>query len=269
MLSILIRQRRRVIFFAACLLVAGLIRLGLSPFVVLILAPAIGLPAFLLSRAPDLRRTIEAIGLGTLLMAAMPTPLLSLVPTIPAASYLAYQMLYGRWTDRMPLRISLVSSVGAKVPAPVESVWDQLIPGEAEPEQHWSGTLVDVMADHDDPMTLHLRRRRSSGLTEEMTLTFIDYVADRSCRYVLERKTDGIIDESIHTFSVDPTGDEETVVESVMAQHAMLPRVALGRFLDDTMGDEWDGPGIKSKRTRTWHFHNRETSPLPALPYPA
>ena len=111
-----------------------------------------------------------------------------------------------------------------------------------------------------------MRRRRINGLLEEMTLTFIDYVADRSCRYILERKTDGIVDESVNTFSVDPIGDEETVVESVMAQHAMLPRVALERILDDSMGDEWDGSGIKSTRKRNWVFHNRDRSPLPALP---
>ena len=266
MFSILVRQRRRVILFTSCLLLAGLIRIGLSPLVLLLVIPGVGLPALIMRYAADLRRVIEAIGFGSLVIAAVPTPAISLVPLIPAASYLAYHLLYGAWSDRLPIRISLVSSRAAKVPAPLEAVWDQLIPGEAESEYHWSGTLVDTMADPDDPMTLHLRRRRINGLLEEMTLTFIDYVADRSCRYILERKTDGIVDESINTFSVDPIGDEETVVESVMAQHAMLPRVALERILDDSMGDEWDGPGIKSTRKRNWVFHNRDRSPLPALP---
>lgn len=267
--SILIRQRRRVILFTLCLLLAAILRMGLSPLVVLFAIPGIGLPALIVKYAPDLRRTIEATALGIVVIAAMPTPAVSLLTLIPAASYLAFHVLYGPWSDRIPLRISLLSSRAAKVSAPVEAVWDQLIPGEAEPEHHWTGNLADTMADPDDPMTLHLRRRRINGLLEEMTLTFIDYVADRSCRYILERRTDGIIDESITTFSVDPIGDEETVVESFMAQHAMLPRVALDRFLDDFMGDEWDGPGIKSTRKRTWVFHNRDRSPLPALPHPA
>lgn len=269
MFSILVRQRRRVALFTLCLLLAALIRIGPSPLVVLFVIPGVGLPALVMRYAADLRRVIEAIGLGTLVIAAMPTPTISLLPLIPAASYIAYHLLHGAWSDRLPLRISLISSRAAKVPAPLEAVWDQLIPGEAESEHHWSGTLVDTMADPDDPMTLHLRRRRITGLLEEMTLTFIDYVADRSCRYILERRTDGIIDESIYTFSVDPIGDEETAIESMMAQHAMLPRVALARVLDDAMGDEWDGPGIKSTRRRNWYFHNRDASPLPALPDPA
>lgn len=269
MFPVLMRQRRRLGLFTLCLMIAGLVRIGASPLVVLLVVPGLGVPALILGYAPDLRRVIEAIALGVLAISVMPTPDISLVPLIPAASYLAYHVLYGRWSDTLPLRISLVSSRAAKVTAPVEAVWDQLIPGEEEPAYHWSGTLIDTMADPDDPMTLHLRSRRTDGLPEEMTLTFIDYVADRSCRFILERKTDGIVDESINTYSVDPIGDAETVVESVMAQHAMLPRVALGRILDDTMGDEWDGPGIRSTRKRTWVFHNRNRSPLPALPNPA
>ena len=100
MLSILIRQRRRVILFTSCLLLASLLRLGYSPFVLPFVIPGIGIPALVMRYAPDLRRVIEAIGLGTLVIAAMPTPAVSLVPLIPAASYVAFHLLYGTWSDR-------------------------------------------------------------------------------------------------------------------------------------------------------------------------
>lgn len=269
MTRVLLRQRRRILVFVLCLLAAGTIRLGPDPRVLLLVLPGLFLPALVLRQWPDYRRAIESSGLGIVALSAMPLPPISLVPLAPLAGYLAWLALHGAWSDRTPLRVSLVSARAARISAPVEDVWDQLIPGAAPPDRHWTGTLVDIMADPDDPTALRLRRRTVSGLAEEMELTFLDHVADRSCRYVLTRQTDGCPDVAVHTFSVDPMGDAQTAVESVLGQREMLPRVALGRFLDDAMGDEWDGPGIRSTCRRSWHFHSRDRSPLPAVPNPA
>ena len=264
MLLILARQRRRILLLVLCLIIAIIMRVGPTPLALLAIVPGIGLPALVIHQIPHRRKVIEAFALSILVFCSLPTPDIALIFTVPIGTFFTYHVIYGHWWDRTALRIGLVSARSARLPFAVEDAWATLVPGEGRPEEHWTGSLLDAVPDPDDRMTLYIRENRINALPTEATVTFVEWVFERSCRYIIERHRYDTDDEATVTLSFDAIGDNETIVESLFEQRPITPRLAIYRWLEDDMGDEWDHFPARVKKAREWQFVGlrRDDDPL-------
>lgn len=252
MLSRLYRQRRRILLCVLCFMLAagllfgpGLRSLGAG------LAGA-AFSAALIVLLPQHRRLSESAGLGLVAAALLPVlPVLLPVFWI-AGTGLVYALLYSDWADRTPLRLSLDSTRTSQVGLPCARTWAALIPGEAHPDDHWTGTLIDFDRDPDDADTLYLRFRGTGGLHDEVTLTFLERVRPYRCRYHLEHDDSRGADDRMMTLSLSPTSPTTCRIESRMVQEAMPIRLAIGRWFDDAYGDELDSFAALVNMRRDW-----------------
>ena len=260
-LGLLSLHRRRASLLALGFLIAAVIRLGFTPWALLSIIPALVIAVLIFSRAPRLREFAESLGLGAILMSLTPAPDIGLLVLIPAGAYLGHLLLYGRWWDWTPLRVCVTSTRRARVPVPIEELWVALVPGEGTPDEYWTGTLIDFEVDPDDPMTRYLRHDRSAELPIEATVTFVEWVWQSSCRYIVEEVSEGPAGDAEITLSFDAIGDEDTVVESIFVQSGLTPRLALRRWLENRVGDEWDMVPARVKRSRAWSFHASNAVP--------
>lgn len=252
MLRRLHRQRRRLGWMALCMTLALAYRTGIGP--ALLVAPLIGLAiaAAVVVARPRARTWVDCAGLALAVTALLPVPTVALPFLVPVMAYLADLVLYGRWWDRTPVRLGLVSRQTAILHGTLNTIWGRLVPGASHPDDHWSGTLIDFDADPDDALTLYLRHADPDGPPEEMTLTFLERTPPTHCRYLLERQTEGLPDEAEIHLALSPVGRGCTEVSSTLRQAALSPRTALARWLDDAMGDEWDSLTALFERRRDW-----------------
>jgi len=264
MYELLCRHRRRFSILFTALVLAGAARFGLTPFLLVCLPLAALITWAIASRMPHHRDWIEALALSLLAFGALPFSHVGLIFVIPAGAFLAATVLQGRMWWQLPLRIGVLSSRRAQIPHTIEDLWRALVPGEGYPEEHWSGDLIDFASDPDDELTVYLRHHRPGEVPEETTVTFVEWVFERSCRYVIERSTAHGSDEAEVTVSFDPMGEAQTVVESLYDQRPLPLGVMLARWLDVAVGDEWDHLPGKVKRRRDWALVGSSAQPLSA-----
>lgn len=265
-LQSLARQRRRTLILAVGLVLAAALRLGATPLAYLAVLPALVIAALVLGRAPRYRQALESLALGAVVAAAAPVADLGLPILVPAGACMGYLVLYGRWWDWTPLRIGVTSSRRARLPVPIETLWAALVPGEGRAEEYWTGTLIDYDVDPDDPMTRYLRHDRPTDLPGESTVTFVEWCHQSSCRYIVEEAHDGPTGDAEVTLSFDPVGEADTIVESVFVQSGLSPRLALHRWLDGRVGDEWDIYPARVTRSRQWSVEGPPSSDASAEP---
>lgn len=206
--------------------------------------------------APSSRQVIECLALALIPTALLPLHEVASPVALGASILIMHVVLYGRWSDLTPLRLRLVSNREACVAAPAAEVWQKLIPGEGSPSQHWAGTLIDFAYDQDDPLTLYLRHATPSGIPAEATVTFLSKVLNRHARFIYETTIEdlpsGVPDEAVFTIKLSTEGRNTTLIQSELVHHALPLRLALGRWLDDAMGDEWDSLAATVACKRDW-----------------
>ncbi len=252
MFSRLFRQRRRLFLTILAAMLGTSLALG--PGVWSLGAAALaGLGTTgLIVGLPQHRRLAESMGLGLVAAAILPLPLVLLPIFWIACSGLWYALLYSDWADRTPLRLALNSQRTSEVDRPTPQVWSALVPGEAHPDDHWTGTLLDFDRDPDDADTLYLRFRDPSGLHDEVTLTFLHCARPHACRYLLEREANDGGDDLMMTFTLTSIGPAACRIESRMVQDALPIRLAIGRWFDDSFGDELDSFAALISARRDW-----------------
>ena len=255
MFSRLFRQRRRIIVLVLGAMLCGALGLGVG------LAPLIcgmlgfGVACMLIMLAPNRRTWIEALGIGLVMAALLNLPASGFPLAVVACAALAHLAIHGRWSDRTALRLGMVSHKTARVTANPAQVWAALIPGEGHPDDHWSGTLMDFDHDPDDPFTTYLRYRAPGGLHEDVTVTFLDHDGPSFCRYVIERCEEGFADAGIMTITITVPEPGQCQIDSHLTFDALPARLALGRWLDDTFGDEWDSFAATVSARHDWSIH--------------
>jgi hypothetical protein len=254
MLSRLIRQRRRILAFTVCVLLALALRHGPGLAPVVAGGGAMLFAMIVIALLPSQRRWIEASAIGLVIAAPLPLSDQLAVPAALVAMVLVHALLYGQLSRSMGLRLGLDRTRKSRVSKSAADVWKALIPGECHPEDHWTGTLVDFDKDPDDPDTLYLRYQGAGGLHDEVTLTFVERVPHRHCRYFVERCDGTDAEEAIMTIALTDLSPGACRVQSRL-QHETLPlRTALGRWFDDAFGDELDSLAST--------LHNRSAPPL-------
>jgi hypothetical protein len=256
MFSRLIRQRRRIGFAAVATMLASGVFLGSGPVSIMAGLAAAGLAIAILRFVPQFRQWIEAGAAGLFITSFLPLhPALSGVMIIAFAA-LIYLAFYASWLDRTPLRLALDSRRQSDVGWSPAQCWAALVPGEAHPDDHWTGSLVDFDHDPDDPDTLYLRTRDSDGLFDEATLTFLERDPGMSCRYLLERSEPNGGDDMTLSLSLTdiskPSGTPGCQIDTRMQQDALPVRIALARWFDDSFGDELDSFAALIKSRRDW-----------------
>lgn len=268
MFSRLFRQRRRMVVLVLGAMLAGALGQGIGPFVLWFGVAGLALAGSIILIAPHRRAWIEALGIG-LVLATLPGLDAGVLPlAVIASAALTHLAVHGRWSDATPLRLGLVSHRISRVRATPAQVWAALIPGESHPDDHWTGTLVDYDHDPDDPYTTYLRYRTPDGLHEGVTITFLDHVPLQTCRYVIERFDEGFAQAGDLTLRLGQPDPDHCDIDSTLLFASLMPRVALGRWLDDTFGDEWDSFAAKVSARRDWSIHGLPSrqkiwSPLP------
>jgi hypothetical protein len=251
----LFRQRRRIVILVLSAMLAGALQFGAGTPPLLCGLVGLTLACLVIMLAPNRRRWIEALGIGLILAVPMALPPIASGMAAIACATLAHLAIHSRWTDRTPLHLALVSHRISRVRASPAQVWAALIPGEGHPDDHWTGTLADYDHDPDDPFTTYLRYRTADGLFDDVTISFLDHGPLTHCRYVIERFEDGFAEAG--TMMIDITEPEpgECRIASRLSYDALPPRVALGRWLDDTFGDEWDSFAAMVSARRDWSLH--------------
>ncbi len=236
-------------------MLAGSLKLGVGTGALWCGLTGMGLACVLVTLAPNRRSWIEALGIGLTLAALPPLPDGSYPLASMSFAALIYLAIHGRWSDRTALRLGLVSHRISRVYASPIRVWTALIPGEGHPDDHWTGTLVDYDHDPDDFYTTYLRYRTPDGLHEDVTVTFLDHDAPNACRYVIERFEEGFAEAGILSIAIREAEPGLCLIDSKLSFDALPPRMALGRWLDDTFGDEWDSFAAAVSARRDWSIH--------------
>ena len=256
MITRLWRQRRRIFILSISAALATMIVFGPGIWSMTGLLVGAATAAAILLLAPTARCVVESLALALPAVAVLPLHEVASPVALGAATLIAHVTLHGRWADLTPLRLRLISRRQANVSASVADVWQALIPGEGDPGKHWNGTLIDFAFDKDDPLTLYLRHASPTGIPAEATVTFLSKVHNRSARYIFETNIEdlpsGVTDEAVFSIKLTPEGRTTTLIESELVHHALPMRLALGRWLDDAMGDEWDSFAATVACRRDW-----------------
>lgn len=255
MLIRLFRQRRRIIVLVLGAMLCGALALGVGLGSLICGIIALSAACILIMLAPNRRTWIEALGIGLVFAALMNLPASSFPLATVACAALAHLAIHGRWSDRTAVRLGLISRRTARVGATPAHVWAALIPGEGHPDDHWSGTLLDFDHDPDDPFTTYLRYRARDGLHEDVTITFLEHDGPSHCRYVIERFEEGFAEAGIMAITITEPEPNLCQIDSRLTFEALPARVALGRWLDDTFGDEWDSFAAKVSARHDWSIH--------------
>lgn len=264
MLTRLFRQRRRIAVMLIAAMLAGAVTSGGGREPLLFALAGLALASLILLLAPNRRRWIEALGIGLLPASLLNLPPVGFILATVAMASLAHLVVHSRWSDRTGLRLGLISHRVSRVAASPAQVWTALIPGEGHPDDHWSGTLTDYDHDPDDPLTTYLRFRTPDGLHEEVTVTFLTHIPQQSCRYIIERAGEGLAEAGTMIIDIAAIGPRHSQITSRLQFDALPPRVAFGRWLDDTFGDEWDSFAATVSARRDWSIHGLQRAKLAA-----
>jgi hypothetical protein len=255
MFSRLFRQRRRIVVLVLCSMLAGAFVFGAGQGPMLCGLSGLAIAGVIIALAPNRRRWIEALGIGLMIAAAFEQPDLAFGVAAIASAALAHLLIHSRWTDRSPLRFGLVSHRVSRVAASPAQVWAALVPGEGHPDDHWTGTLADYDHDPDDALTTYLRYRTADGLYDDVTVTFLDHSPLTHCRYIIERFEEGFAEAGIMLIEIAEPAPQECRITSQLRYDALPLRIALGRWLDDTFGDEWDSFAALVSARHDWSIH--------------
>ena len=232
MFGILMRQGRRLTLSAALSLLAGFLLFGATPLALLPLLGVNGLAISLLSSAPSARRAVECGALAVVSTVLVPVTVLTLGPVLIGFGLLWYALLYGPWTDRLGIRLTLNQSARAQIERPASQLWNALVPGEAHPDDYWNGDLLDFDHDDDDHETVYLRMRTPEG-DEEMTVTFIERTPMHRCHYLLERAESHGWDDAEITLEISEISHRLCMVQIKQISRDLPLRHAIGAWLDD------------------------------------
>lgn len=252
MLTYLLRQKRRIIFAGVAGMLAHALLFGPGPGAIGtgVLMAVIGL--FIIALAPSYRGMAECLSLGLVIAALLPLPAQIFPGTAIVCILAAHAALHGSWTDRLPLRLGLVSTRKSLVNLPAVQVWNAVIPGESHPEDHWTGRLVDFDKDADDAETIYLRFARPDDTPEEMTLTFLERVPHKRARYLLERVDPTGADDVMMTICLNEPELGRCEVDTRLEQEAMPIRLAFEHWFDDCFGDELHNFATQLQRNHRW-----------------
>ena len=251
----LFRQRRRITILILGAMLAGALEFGAGPRPLLCGLGGFAMACVVLMFVPNRRRWIEALGIGMVIAAAMNLPNMAFGAAARACGMLAHLLIHSRWTDHSPLRLGLVSRRVSRVRASPAQVWAALIPGGGHPDDHWTGTLADFDHDPVDPLTTYLRYRTADGLNDDVTLTFLDHSPLIHCRYLIERLEGSFSESGLMQLDITEPVLHECRITSRLSYDALPFRVALGRWLDDTFGDEGDSFAAMVSARHDWSIH--------------
>ncbi len=255
MLTRLFRQRRRIIVLVLATMVAGALKFGVGTVPLLCGIAGLVAACCVVMLVPNRRRWIESLGIGLVFACLWNPPAIAFWVFAMICAVGVHVLIHGQWSDRTPLRLALTSHRVSQVAASPAMVWATLVPGESHPDDHWTGTLTDFDHDPDDPLTTYLRYSAPDGLFEDVTVTFLDHSPLRQCRYVIERSEDHLAAAGIMLIDIVEPVANQCQITSHLTYAELPPRIALGRWLDDTFGDEWDSFAATISARRDWSIY--------------
>lgn len=263
MLSRLLRQRRRIIILALAAALACALRFGPGLSSVVGMGLGIGLATVIVLAMPLQRRIIECMALSLPLVALMPVHNVATPIAMGALMMIFHILLYGCWSDKTPLRLGLISRRCSSVQALPQTIWQAMVPGEGTAEQHWTGTMIDFMHDPTNPMVVCCRTASDTGIPDEALVTFKERVPFERCTFTLNRATEDLgpnaLDEAVYKIKITEGAPRRCTIESEMRYAALPLRLALSRWFDDEMGDEWDSFAATLACKRDWSMRAADT----------
>lgn len=282
MLRRVYRQRRRILFGAALLVLTLLISdirqpeglsifAGLGPemrvvLVMLLLGFFSAVAALFIALVPGLRPMIEVTGLAALMYTALMMVLpQALGPMMWQTGYatvalfmlyiVAYMTLYGATMDYLPVWFAAETKHGFRTSASPETVWRALVPVPGDEAAHWTGTLETVAPLPDEPDSVELRYSLGKGLYEVQTLTFLERKRPFRCRYYFIAEasaTNAQFSEGEYCIEIAPQPGGGSSVETELAHSAMHLRLALMMWFDDVAGDQADSLRARLEGLPDW-----------------
>ncbi len=256
-------QRRRLIALCVSSMLTCALFLGLSIWVLIAGMIGLLLAAIIVSTARAGRRVTECMAIALPMAALIPLDPIATPIIVGAVTLLIHVFLYSGWSDRTNVRIRLHSQKTTVFGFSAARAWRHLVPGEGTPRQFWRTKLIDFATDEDDPLTLYLRIGTNSGIPKEAMVTFLSKNPETSCQYLYEVAIEDArvpaLDETNVTLEITPDTPHRCVVESTLVHEALLPRLALTRWFDDRLGDEWHGEALRHTTKRKWSLSRNQT----------
>ena len=245
------RHKRRIIFVAAGAMITTAALMGPGVMSALIGAGAAIFSGLIVVYFPWNRLWLESAALGCSVAAMLPLPVGAFPLTAALGTIAAFMLLYGGWSDRLPVRFAVTSKRQSRVAKAISQTWKTLVPGESHPDDYWSGKLIDFDHDPDDADTVYLRFETQDHW-EEMTLTFLEKAVNKRARYLLERAAPEGMDDLMFTMDLEEKLRGKTIVDSRLEQDNLPLRIAMTKWFDDTFGDELDDIAATLSADREW-----------------
>ncbi len=237
-------QARRILFVCGMGSLGSILIAGPTAMAAGLAIGAIWLVIFLCYTMPRLRTASESIALGLFLTGLLPVPNHVVPASLVGLSFLSHWLLYGPWADRLVPGISLIVDRQATIAGRPDEIWSALIPAASTRDRYWNNALVDFCADPDDEDTTYLRFKQPSGLMDEVTLTFLEVIPGKYCKFMLERGEFHDRNDVTLAITIDQTGPRECRVSSHLEQHDLPPRMAFARWFDNCPDDKIDGLAV-------------------------
>ena len=282
MFRYLYRQRRRLLFTAffgtlavmtlALSRAGGLTEMTASPWVLAIAIIAISLAlavsiiaagAVALLLVPSWRQLLEMTAFNVFIYSVLS----ALVPSLFDVPFLGtilpfvlwmtlYAMIYGELLDRFRIWLDHFETRSFFSEKPAEQLWKELVPGAGSVADHWDALLHELEQDLDDPDSYDVKYTHGASLYEHQTMTFLETDAPTYAKYYHVGQVDPSNQSLVEgTYEIRITPREGTMgCEVVLSSrmNAMLPRVALGAWFDDALGDRTDHLRARDTGKRDW-----------------
>ncbi len=251
MFPVLSAQRRRIAYFSVTMSI-GLLLIGLLPGLVwytkaisFLFAPLVmaGVAAAVLAWAPSKRGWLECIGTGVLLGGGLGAltrfdGLIGLPLAIAIAAALV-MVLHEDWADRLPLKLTFVSSAAGHVRADGAELWAAVVPGAGKGLV--SERLIDIEADPNDRdrNTFYCALMACGELAEEATLTLLEQSSSGTARIHIEGEDAmGVMSSGVLTLKITEMDPDTSHIEMDEIREGMKAGEVIERWFDDVLAGE-------------------------------
>ena len=175
------------------------------------------------------------------------------------AFFVIFMNAYGTALDRFPIALGMTTTRKYKSSKSAETLWGELVPLPDNKADHWDSLLSDIEA---DPATGQQKVTYNHGASiyQFQRQSFTELEAPHRATY----RFDGDVSDAnkpiiggTYEVLIDPIEGKGAKVTLRESHDALLPRVAIQAWFDDSLGDVTDTLRAREKGKSGWSLTDR------------